>query len=276
MYFRSYDVAGDGDDSDMSAPAMVSDFRLDKYEVTVGRFRAFLSEGLGTQAKHPDTGTGQHKNIPGSGWEASWNSSLAPDTVTLTTTLKSASCSGFGAITWTDAPGNNENLPINCVTWYEAMAFCAWDGGYLPTEAEWNYAAAGGNEQRAYPWSTPPGDTGIDGSRASYGCNADGKTGCSLSDIVPVGSKPAGDGRWGQSDLGGNVYELLLDYGVPPYITPCTDCANLQIPASQDGARIMRGGSFGGNPGNLRTGYRLGSPPLQRDGNVGFRCARAP
>lgn len=274
MYLRSYDVASDGDYSDRSAPAIISSFRLDKYEVTVGRFRAFLAEGLGTQANHPDTGKGSHKNIPGSGWEASWNSNLAPDTTTLTTALKSTSCSSIGANTWTDMPGSNENLPINCVTWYEAMAFCVWDGGYLPTEAEWNYAAAGGSEQRAYPWSTPPGDLTIDISHASYDCIADGYNNCRLTDILPVGSTPAGDGRWGQSDLAGNVYELLLDYGVPLYINPCMDCADLQISASQGGTRIMRGGSYSGGPDNLRTAYRLGLPALQRDANVGFRCAR--
>ncbi len=271
-YWRSYDVASDGEYSDQVAPATLSDFRLDKYEVTVGRFRAFLAEGFGTQAKHPDTGKGGHRNVLGSGWEASWNANLAPDTATLTAALKSTACSSYGANTWTDLPGRNENLPINCVTWYEAMAFCVWDGGYLPTEAEWNYAAAGGSEQRAYPWSTPPGDTTLDSSHASYDCNADGKTSCSLADIKPVGSTPAGDGRWGQSDLAGNVYELLLDYIVPVYINPCTDCANLQISASQGEARIMRGGSY--STDNLRTGYRLGFPPLQRDANIGFRCAR--
>ena len=79
------------------------------------------------------------------------------------------------------APGANESLPINCITWYEAFAFCAWDGGFLPTEAEWNYAAAGGSEQRAYPWSNPPTSTTIDCSHANY-------------DDCAALREPAGDG----------------------------------------------------------------------------------
>ena len=47
---------------------------------------------------------------------------------------------------------------MNCINSYEAVAFCIWDGGFLPTLSEWGYAAAGGNEQREYPWgATAPG-----------------------------------------------------------------------------------------------------------------------
>src|SRR6185312_9797256 len=95
-----------------------------------------------------------------------------------------------------------------CITWYEAYAFCIWDGGFLPSEAEWNYAAAGGSEQRAYPWTTT---STIDCSYANY-AGADGGGQCQAGGLDDVGSQsPQGDGKYGQSDLAGNAWEWTLD-----------------------------------------------------------------
>jgi formylglycine-generating enzyme required for sulfatase activity len=242
-YYRSYDVAGDANSGDLGSPATVSDLRLDRYEVSVGRFRAFVNAGQGTQAKPPTPNSGTHPNKLGSGWDSSWNPNLSMDTFALIAAVK---CSAT-LQTWTDAAGPNESRPMNCVTWYDAMAFCIWDGGYLSTEAEWNYAAAGGAEQRAYPWSTPAGALGIDRLHASFAdrsttppsCLGDGMPDCTVADLVPVGTKPLGNGRWGQSDLAGNVEEWTLDW-YNEYELPCTDCASL-IPRSP---RTDRGGGF--------------------------------
>src|SRR5215510_9585853 len=138
-FLRGYDAAIDLY-NDMNYPATVSSFVLDKYEVTVGRFRKFVEAGQGTQGSPPAAGVGAHPRLSGSGWDSAWNTNLGDDTVALKNQVK---CSSTYQ-TWTDAPGINENKPMNCVTWYEAMAFCIWDGGYLPTEAEWSYAAMGG------------------------------------------------------------------------------------------------------------------------------------
>ena len=269
-YFRSFDVVGDTTSGITSYPATVSSFQLDKYEVTVGRFRAFVNAGKGTQSAPPGAGAGAHANIAGSGWETSWNTSLVVDRSALVTALK---CDSMFQ-TWTDVPAGNENRPINCVSWFEAMAFCAWDGGYLPTEAEWNYADTGGDQQRAYPWSSPPSATIIDGTRASFddgsGCIGDGLPACAVTDLINVGTKPAGDGRWGHSELAGNVLEWTLDWAAA-YTTPCTDCANLSPAASRE----IRGGSFSGGKNGLRTPLRANLPPAMRNAITGLRCARS-
>ena len=117
----------------------------------------------------------------------------------------------------------NENLPINCVNWYEAYAFCIWDGGFLPSEAEWEYAAAGGSQQREYPWGAAA--PGTANQYAIYGC------------YYPNGARHlhgraehrarrhrgAGAGLWGQLDLAGNVVQWNLDEYTFGY--PCVDCA---------------------------------------------------
>ena len=271
-FFRSYDVAADGMYADMSYPATVSDFRLDTYLVTVGRFRAFVNAGLGTQASPPASGAGE-RTLNGmanqGGWDPSFDASLKLNDLEFVD--YSLNCEDPNEHqTWTDTPGSHENLPMNCVDWYEAMAFCAWDGGFLPTEAEWNYAASGGSEQRAYPWSSPAASTTID-------CSYANNSGCTNPPIgVPnhVGSEsPKGDGMWGQSDLGGNVSEWVLDWYASPYpTTACDDCANLTAAT----ARVVRGGSFPIAAPGLRAAFRTYWTPTDRGYEVGFRCARTP
>src|SRR5262245_49104618 len=104
-FLRGYDVAADMMFADMTSPATVSSFRLDTYEVTVGRFRQFVEAGMGTQLSPPAPGAGAHGNIPNSGWDSAWNPSLAADTSALRAALQ---CNP-SYYTWSDAPGNNEN-----------------------------------------------------------------------------------------------------------------------------------------------------------------------
>ena len=268
-FARSFDR---GECADDTHRATVSDFALDTYEVTVGRFRAFLQDGRGTRENPPMEGEGANAAIPGSGWQAAWEPYLEPDMAALGTMLRP---SGSFA-SWTDVPGEQESLPMNNVTWFEAFAFCAWDGGRLPTEAERDYVAAGGAEQRVFPWSAPPDDRTIDARHAVFASIAP----------MPVGStSPLGDGRWGQADLAGNVWERTLDAAdgskllptvgarfCPPdgYAQPCVDCANL----GAGNARVLRGGGFGMPAHGMVSALRRASAPRDRFHVFGIRCAR--
>jgi sulfatase modifying factor 1 len=259
--------------NDPSYPATVSSFRLDRFEVTVGRFRAFVKAGMGTQKSPPALGAGAHPTAPGTGWSAEHTAGLPEDARALRTNL--ACNPDFPA--WTEKPGPEDALPMHCVSWFEANAFCIWDGGRLPTETEWNYAAAGGSEQRPFAW----GDAALDLEHANWGCKEQG-TGaerCAFDvHYLPVGSKSLGNGRWGHSDLTGSVWEWTYDWlTVPPQTTPCNDCVELVAkPGEGDVARrVFRGGGFNWDESSQRTSYRFGDPPDKRFASIGFRCARA-
>jgi formylglycine-generating enzyme required for sulfatase activity len=280
-YFRSYNNDGTGP-TDEADPATVSGFRLDKYLVTVGRYRQFVSAWKNGTGWLPEAGSGKHTHLNGGqgladtsgGYETGWDATHWNNTTDIDPTNTSlASCSPYA--TWTDSAGSQENLPINCVNWYEAYAFCIWDGGFLPSEAEWEYAAADGSQQLEYPWgSTNPGQPcpGIGCQYAIHGCLYPSGSGTCLgvSSIAPVGTASKGAGAWGHLDLAGEVWEWTLDwYG--SYVNPCVDCANLVSPGY---ARVFRGGDFFYDVAGMLPPYRNIVAPQDSSNLVGFRCAR--
>jgi formylglycine-generating enzyme required for sulfatase activity len=285
---------------DPTAPATISTFRLDAFEIYVARFRTFVNAAVLSGGPPVDAGAGVHaylaegRGLNGggddagvyeTGWDPSWNAMFPSGSsmMDLQTQWDTNLTTCGSASTWgqTPLPGSN-GLPINCVTWYEAYAFCIWDGGFLPSEAEWNYAAAGGNQQRLYPWgSTDPGTNSL---YAIYGClyPDPAQTACNggsmdgINNIASVGLID-GLGLFGQWNLAGNVAEWTLDSYDSSYPTPCTDCtALLPEGSSPDTQRVYRGGSFDRGEQFLYTSTRVPADPTGRSEGVGFRCARGP
>jgi formylglycine-generating enzyme required for sulfatase activity len=249
--------------------ATVASFSLDRFEVTVGRFRSFVKNyNVWRSAGNPKDNAGAHPIAPSTGWGRSWmtdSSDLPVDASGLLANLKNSS-----ACTWKDEEDTNELFPVSCVSWFEAFAFCIWDGGRLPTEAEWEYAAAGGALNQLFPW----GNSAPDATRANY-------FGSDRSPLIPVGSKlsKAGAGAFGHADLAGSLVEWVFDWVTPTYYgtigaaTPCTNCANTAADYAAP-KRAIRGGGFASDAINLRAASRGGVAPSETYYMNGFRCAR--
>jgi sulfatase modifying factor 1 len=235
-------------------------YRLDKYEVTVGRFARFLEAfDSWRQVGHPQLGEGASPNLLGSGWSEVLEASLAGQT-------SNGIVEGFLAdFSCGDVRVGNAAAPMACAGYPLAVAFCAWDGGWLPTEAEWEFSAAGGDENRLYPWG---GAVPLPGGHLGSG-------GC----FGTVGRYPAGDGLWGHSDLAGYLAEIVVGTASSSYSAAvCTENCG-ESPSDSD--VVLRGGDcdwFPGGEDALRAASRRRGPyPTQLvvGSNIGFRCARA-
>jgi formylglycine-generating enzyme required for sulfatase activity len=187
---------------------------------------------------------------------------MDPTEVTVSAYRACASCTTPGtgsACNW--GVSSRDRHPVNCVTWFQAEAFCRTLGKRLPTEAEWEYAARG-PEGRLYPWGNtyPMGQLCWD-RRSSGSCT--------------VGAFPAGDTPLHLHDLAGNVNEWTADwYG--PYASGATVQEDPAGPVSGD-QRVHRSGNWSFN---LETGYvayfRYHASPSTQNDEIGFRCASDP
>lgn len=153
----------------------------------------------------------------------------------------------------------SDNHPVVVVTWSEADDFCAKIGGRLPTEAEWERAARGGQEGVLYPW----GDKApTDAAGASNGAAFEGDAAQPVGQYAP--------NAYGVYDLAGNVWEWVSDWASNYPSEAVTDPKG----SASGRVRLVRGGSYGDDPSNLRLSNRTPNQPDRVNLNVGFRCAR--
>lgn len=201
----------------------LGEFWMDPHEVTVAQFALFLTYAAGEYHFHPDQSIERVRD-------------------------------GYLPL------AGREDEPITHVTWEAAHHYCLWAGKVLPTEAQWERAAAG-TERREYPW----GDEGPSCMRAAY---FTGSSYCELR-AVAVGSHPEGATPEGVHDMAGNVAEWVADFYD---FYPEGDQTDPTGPA-EGTYRVVRGGGYLEQGQMLRTRARRGADPALRSSNIGFRCA---
>jgi len=243
-------------------------FWIDACAVSNADFAAFVDE------------TGRVTEAERFGWSFVF-AGLLPDIFPDTRAVASAPWwrQVFGA-DWRHPDGPQSSLegrmdhPVVHVSHDDALAFCAWAGKRLPTEAEWEYAARGGLERRAFPWGDdlePGGKHRMNvwqGAFPGENTCADGWYGTAPVDAFP----PNG---YGLHNMTGNVWEWVADWFDAGYYAR----SPRRAPAGPDGGthRVMRGGSYLCHESycrRYRVAARSANTPDSSTGNLGMRCAR--
>lgn len=219
-------LASEGPRHDVDVP----EFWLDRFEVTVGEYRGCADAGV---CNEPAGLTSQWSGRP---------SRYSP------------------------TPGPTDDHPADYVTRSQAIAFCAWLGKRLPSEAEFEKASRG-SDARVFPWGA---DAPACLTNVIKG-QADGP-GCGTGGTLPVGTVPDGASPFGAEDLSGSVWEFVAD-----------DWHDTFVGAPEDGSAWRDGGDQavirGGGPSEREHRYfratkRAAWNPDETSPNLGFRCAR--
>ncbi len=269
-YSLEYRYSSSEDESRRSVPRTVRTFMLDRFEVTWSRFVEF-KYAYGQGEALPADGAGAHPASPASGWKQAWNDAreLVPDSARALTNVLNRN----GQQTMDELEGSE--LPMRGLNWYLAFAFCIWDGGRLPTEAEWALAAAGRDQTRIYPWDNADLGDDITHDHAVYS-----DSDLQMHGPANVGTHPAGRSAAGQDDLAGNLAEWTADVYQERLDDSCEEESARALDEHEcvqrngGATHVVRGGSFADDPARLRNVARSYASPASENAWIGFRCAR--
>lgn len=249
-------------------------FAIDQYEVTVGRFAAWVNHAPAMPLPADGAQLDHGAYASTITWSASWNS-YATDNG-----FQNAAGCGNEPMPWpttyTSGAPNAQSFPVTCVNWFQAMAFCAFEGKRLPTETEWRVVAEGLTQSR-YPWGASP-----DPPNCAYATmNVDG--GCGFP--VPVGSAPMGRTPQGVFDMAGSVTEFVWDrvptgvqYTYPSMPTVDYTGLTTAVTPLSDSFLAIESGFFGPELPYSAWGAQApwnGSIAPPAPAVMGFRCAQS-
>lgn len=239
------------DNEKWAHPVAVAPFRIARASVTNAEFAAFVADGGYHEDAHWDVEGVRWRDANGAAHPVYWTRDGARD--------------------WMIRRFDREeplapDEPVVHVNWHEANAYCRWAGRRLPTEAEWEAAAAGapasdrtlGAGKRTYPWgeaAPAPDLANLDG----------GHLGC-----VDVAAYPAGDSAWGCRQMLGNVWEWTASTFLPfPGFAP--DAYKEYSEPAFGTRKVLRGGAWVTRSRMVDTSYRNFFGPERRDVFAGFR-----
>lgn len=251
-------------------PVTLRPFSIDRFPVTNRIFRRFVeATGYRTEAERFGWSFVFWLHIPKARF-----AEMVEDTVAAAPWW----CKVRGA-RWNapEGPGSDistrDEYPVVHVSWNDAIAFTHWSGQRLPTEAEWEYAARGGLEQKIYPWGDklrPNGEHRCNiwqGKFPDHDTGEDGYAGACPVDAFP----PNGYGLY---SVTGNTWEWCADWFSAEF-HKTADRNNPTGPPTGTG-RVTRGGSFLCHKSycnRYRVAARTSNTPDSSTANTGFRCA---